>query len=298
MVEHTDVAARAHRDARVERSLEGPTLGLNTLGQRRLAVPAAVAGDRFHRAEGRAECDAALGHELEDFRSSAVTVLDRNDARLRRATHALCGPRVSDHGPTARGRGFDDQSQFVLREGRTRLAIGPPAVVGVDLDEVGAVADLVAHHAHQIARVRGLGSKRNVESRLESSGPVAAGGDNRAPRDQYVRSGDDARTNRVAHPHVGIAGAFRSEIAERREAGLERPPGVHHGPHRAQSVRLPQHLIVPRRFVVGMQQQMAVRVDQAGKQRRAWQLDDLDVTSCRTAQLGRRPDGLDGRAGH
>ena len=71
---------------------------------------------------------------------------------------------------------------------------------------------------------------------------------------------------------------------------MQRRAQVVHGARRAQAERLLEHLIVPRRFVVGMQQDVRVPFDQAWQQCRARQLDDFG-RRCRHAVGG--PRGVD-----
>ena len=62
--------------------------------------------------------------------------------------------RVGRDRPSAAARGLDDRLQLLDREGRRRLAARAPAIVRVDLDPVGAVADLIADDADERRRRR------------------------------------------------------------------------------------------------------------------------------------------------
>jgi hypothetical protein len=69
-------------------------------------------------------------------------------------------------------------------------------------------------------------------------------------------TGNDSLIDRLLEADVGVAGAFRSEIAHRREPRQQCGAGVIHRARNAQREILVQNLIVPRRFVVRVQQQV------------------------------------------
>ena len=98
----------------------------------------------------------------------------------------------------------------------------PPAVVGVDLHPVGAVADLVAHDPHERAVVGLFGALRHAPVERVASGAVTAGGDDGACGDQQPRAGHDALLDRLLQLDVGVAGALGAQVAQRREAGQQR----------------------------------------------------------------------------
>ena len=68
-----------------------------------------------------------------------------------------------------------------------------------------------------------------------------------------------------------------------------------HRRNRAISHRLLQHLIIPQRFIIGVQKNMRVDVAQSGKQSRTWQLKGPRVS--RSAHLSARSNGDDFLAG-
>ena len=90
--------------------------------------------------------------------------------------------------------------------------------------------------------------------------------------DPHARTGNDALIDRLLEPDVGVAGALGAEIAHAREAGQQLRARMVHRARDAQRERLVEHLIVPRRLVVRMQQQMRVPFDQA-----------REAASCRAA---------------
>src|SRR5207253_5761285 len=91
------------------------------------------------------------------------------------------------------------------------------------LDPLRALADLAAYYAfHRFDAVRLFGALRHVPFRRVPFRSIAAGGDNGARRDEHPRTGDDSLIDRLLETDVGVAGALRAEIADRREAGHER----------------------------------------------------------------------------
>src|SRR6185369_5352386 len=126
-----------------------------------------------------------------------------------------------------------------------------PAIVAVDLDPVGAVADLVAHHARALLDpARLLRPLRRIERVARAPRTVAAGGDDGA------RGGDDARPrhhallDRLLELHVAGAGALGAEVARGGDTRRERGARVGHRLDHAEAVALLQHLVVPQRLVV------------------------------------------------
>ena len=73
------------------------------------------------------------------------------------------------------------------REGRRGLAARAPAVVGVDLDPVRAVADLIADDADERVAVGFLRALRHAPLEREALRIVAAGRDDRARGDEHAR---------------------------------------------------------------------------------------------------------------
>ena len=151
-----------------------------------------------------------------------------------------------------------------------RFAVRAPAIVRVDLDEVDTARDLAARHAHHAVEAVGFfRALRHGELRRESLRRVAAGNDHGRTRHQHARAGHHAFVDRLAQTDVGIGGALAAEVAHGRHPGHQGGARVVDAAGDAQRQRLAQHLVVPARLVVGMQQQVRVSLDQAGHQRRA-----------------------------
>src|SRR6185312_4515524 len=164
-------------------------------------------------------------------------------------------------------------------------------VVGVNLDPVRAVAGLVAHrrdhlgHAgHRNAALR----NRHVGAEAHRTRTVAILGDRRARCDEQMRTGNHAVIDRLLHLHVGVTRALGAEVTQCGEARHQRVAHVVDRFDGAIRQRLLQHLIIPQRLVIRMQEDVRVRVDQPRQQRGAGQVDGLRIRR----QLDRiaRPD--------
>ena len=202
------------------------------------------------------------------------------------AAHAFGGAGVDGDGNAGALGGLDGELHFVERKGGARAGTGAPAIVAVELDPIGAVADLVAHHAGQAVDAVGLfGALRHAPFERESFGRVAAGGHDGARRGEDPRTGDDALVDGLLEFDIGVGGALGAQIADRGEARHEGGAQVIHGARDAQGEAFVSHLIVPRSFVVGVEQDVGVAFDEAGEQRGAGEIDDLGV------------GGVDGRGG-
>ena len=88
MGEDADVAAHADRDARRQRRGEAGALVAHRLGLGRGAGPAAIAGDRVGRGEGRAERGAVRPHQRGRFR--ACRHCHARSCRRRRGWRGAC----------------------------------------------------------------------------------------------------------------------------------------------------------------------------------------------------------------
>jgi len=106
---------------------------------------------------------------------------------------------------------------------------------------------------------------------------VGALGHDGAGGDEQARARDHPLIDRPLDRDVGIARALGAQVAQRCEAGHQRGLGLLAGAQGAIFRRLLQHLIVPQRLVIGVQQQMGVQVHQARDQGLAGQIDHLDT---------------------
>ena len=164
---------------------------------------------------------------------------------------------------------------------------------GAELDHVGAVLDLEADRLAEPVRPVGdpLGRPELLDQRSWRS-PVSSACPPRAPSawtaDQHPRAGDQPAGDRIPQPHVEHVAA--PHVAHRGEPGLEHLPRVHRGLDRLLgqlAAEVVDELLLP---VVGrLARQVGVRVDEAGRERRVAQVDDLGAGG--DGQVG--PDGQD-----
>src|SRR5919197_2117096 len=260
MREDADVASVADRDARIQRRLEARLLLPDA---RRLGVdtarPATVREDRVARGHGWAEDHALLRHHLEHLGCAPVAVLDRLHAGLDGAPHPLGGAGVRDYGTSRAPRHLHDELDLLCGERRPRLAVRPPAIIGVNLDPVRAALDLVAHYARQLVdAARFFRALRNVVGVFgrESLRAIAAGCDDSPGGNDHPRPRDDVLIDRLLEANVRVPGTLSPEVAHRRPTGHERAPGVVDSPGDAERESFVQHLVVPRRLVVRMKEKM------------------------------------------
>ena len=271
---HADVAAHADRHARRPGHAEGLAAEPHRRGCRFDAVPAAIARARVGGGERRAERDPLRRHRREHRGRAAVAVLDRVDPRLDRAPHPLRGRRVDRDRTAGVVRRRHRRLHLVEVQRRTALLAGAPAVVGVELHPVGAGGDLPTDGRDHLLRARHLlGALRDRDARFEPLGAVGAERDDRARRDAEPRALDDALVDRRLQPDVGIARPLGAQVALAGEPGEKRRARAGDRTRGAQRQRLVQHLIVPARLVVGMEEEVAVPLDHPRHQRVAGQVD-------------------------
>jgi hypothetical protein len=220
-------------------------------------------------------------------------VLDSVNAGHDRAADALVAGRVRRDRAAGRMCGLHQGVELVLAEGGPGLAARAGAIVGIDLDPVGAGGGLLADGGHHLGVAAGLlRALRQVHVGAEAlARAVGAGGDDGAGGHEQARARHDPLVDGALQAHVGVPGAFGAEVAQGGEAAHQGARGVTAGAERPVGGRLLQHLIVPQRLVVGVQQQVRVQLDQAGDQGLAGQGDDLCVG--RRGDLGLGPDRAD-----
>ena len=163
-------------------------------------------------------------------------------------------------------RGLDQRLQLVDGECRNRLAVRSGAIIGIDLDPVRAVARLMADRAHDLvdpARFFRALRETAIGAEFRARGAIGPRRDNGARNDDEAWTRNNALVNRALDRDIGITRAFGAEIAQQREPRAQRRLGVAHRAHGAIGLALLQHLIVPRRLVVGMQEEMGMQVHQS-----------------------------------
>ena len=177
--------------------------------------------------------------------------------------------------------------ELVLRERRPELAPGSPGIVGVHLDPVGAATDLAAHDAgDRVVAVGLLGALRRIERVTSARRPVAPRGDDRAGDHDQAGTGHDPLLDRAPELDVVVERALGPKIALGGDARPECGLGVRHRARDAQSERLLEHLVVPQRLVVRVQEEVRVPFDEAGNQGGARERDPLGPCGDRDAGFG------------
>ena len=235
--EHPDVAAATDDDARLAGVAKG---GCGLCHARRRGavrcVVAAIKADRFRRHQRRQIGDALQLHQREGLGRAAVAVLDGVDAGDDRAADALVagvhGWRRG--GPSACATSTAAPISSIEKVG-TVSPSGSGAVVGIELDPVGAMARLVAHGAHDLVDRRSP-PRRPAGNSNRAGSSCAPGRTIRWPRWRGSATnsrgpGDDALVDGALQRDIGIARAFGAEIAQRGEAGA--PASRRHGDRRA-----------------------------------------------------------------
>ena len=182
---------------------------------------------------------------------------------------------MRDDVTTAGLRNLNHQRDVSLRECRARRSAGAPPIVRVDLDPIGAATDLIAHHTRQFFGAGGfLRPLRHVDFRREPTRSVCATHHNRARRNDQARPFDHAQLHRTLEPDVSVGRSFGTKVAQGCKTGAQRLLHVYCRARDAKAQRLLEHLIIPVRFVVRMQQHMGVQIDHSRHQRHAGQIDD------------------------
>ena len=174
----------------------------------------------------------------------------------------------------------DDGAQLGRGEGRNvgqhAACLDAVAAIRIHLDPVDAVRQLLAHRAaHAVDAVGVLHALRHRHARRIAERPVGAGDIERAAGDQHVRAGDHAAVDGIAHVDVGVARALGLDVADGREAPLERTPRVDRGEDRPVFGRLPEELLV---VVLGgdvtLQQHVGMGIDEPRQAGQPSEVDD------------------------
>ena len=254
MREHANVAAIADRDAGVECHLERGALPGNGCRLRiDSLLPSCVLRRGIARSQRRAEGDALLLHERKDFRRAIVAVLNVFDPCHDRAPHPLWGGGVRHHSAPTRARRLNHRAKLGFAERRHGLAVWAPPIIGVHLDPVCTVCDLITRHAnHILGSVRFLGPLRRFKRKVHAARRIGARRDNCTRRHQHPWAGNNPLVNGLLQPNVRVARSLGAKVANHRPAGHQRVARVVHGARGAQGEWLLEDLVVPRGFVVGV----------------------------------------------
>ena len=190
------VVAHRERDARrpgppTSVALRVVRLALRLLDEARRELVGEPLGEVVEGRQGRDEDDAALGHPVEELGGAVErqAVLDGVDALLDRDPGAAEALRVGRHPEPHPVRLVDDGGDLLAGHlGRLRvLALHRAGAGGHDLDEVGAVADLLADGLAHLPRPVGLAvhrpedAGRRARSRSGSGRTTGSAGPSTSP---------------------------------------------------------------------------------------------------------------------
>ena len=118
-----------------------------------------------------------LRHQLENLRRPAVAVFDGFNSSQNRPRHPFGRRGVHRYRHSGAFCGLYCELYLFERKCRMRAGMGAPAIVGVEFDPIGAVADLVAHYADQAVDAVGLfGALGDAPFLSVTLGAVGAGG--------------------------------------------------------------------------------------------------------------------------
>ena len=251
---------------------------------RNLHPHAAASGrDVLGHRERRAEEHAFGDHHVEQVVVDRDAVLDRVDAGEERVLDSRTSHRVRGDLVPQPVRFIDDGFHLLERECRSArqraVLLHEVRAIGVDLDPVGAVRELLANRfASALDAIHNLHAHRKRHFRRISARAVAAGHRHRSRRHKQSRTGNHAVGNRALHIDIRVHRALGLEVAQRGESVIEGDPDRAARAERAVRHRLAEELfIVIGRGDVALQKNVRVRVDQPRQQRHVTEVDGLRV---------------------
>src|SRR5437762_9193084 len=99
---------------------------------------------------------------------------------------------MGSDGASAALRCLDDQFELIQRKCGLGFAVRSPAVIGIDLDPVGAPSDLITNDASQAVDAIGFfGALRNAPFGSITLRGIAAGCDDRARDREHAWTGNE-----------------------------------------------------------------------------------------------------------
>jgi len=236
-----------------------------------------VIGKIFGDGEGGDGVDLFLLHEAHGFVAELIGVIDGDDAGLDSVKSAgFTGGVNSD--VFAKASGFlNGGGEFgfgeLIGSEKTAVAKGVRASF-VDLDEVGALLELLTNDGDELIGGVGVGGVgQDVLLWIEAVGIfVAAENVDGIAGDAEAWAGDQAGVDGVANSGIGGAGAFGTHVAFGGEPGEEVFAGGLCGKDSALGDGLFDGLEV---FGTRMEEEVDVGVDEAGEERGVAEIDDL-----------------------
>src|ERR1700730_12948875 len=122
----------------------------------------------------------------------------------------------------------------------------------------------MTHGYNQVRAVGFFRTLRNTDARLESLRSVGTCCDQGASCYEHPRAWNNALVDRLLEADIGIACAFCAKVPDRREAGHQCCLRGDGGSRSSQGERLVKHLVIPGCFVVGVEEQVGMALDEAG----------------------------------
>ena len=214
-----------------------------------------------------------LLHHLGDLRvGNFQAMFNRVATAIQSALQTDAVVSVTSYFPPPAVSFVHDRLQFFDGESGLRdqfaMLSHPGAMSHVNLDPVGAVVKLFARRLPRLDRaVDNLRSLGHDELGSVALKVVASGSGDGASHHEHPRSGNVAAFDRLLDSHIAITRAFSLQIADRGKALLQGAPGRDRGPRRAQCQRISENVgvVAALRRVFSLQEDMGMRVDQAGQ---------------------------------
>src|SRR6185369_8940163 len=126
-----------------------------------------------------------------------------------------------------------------------RRAARAPTIVGIDFYPIGALSNLLTHHARQTVDVGFFRALWHVPFGCITFWTITSGRDNRTRGYLQARAGNDSLLDRLSQSHVGIPGPFGPQITQRGEAGHQRVAQVIGSTRNSKTESFFRDLIVP-----------------------------------------------------
>ena len=274
----TDVRADSHGNAGSELLSKFLCVKIEHLAKARGGFGAGgLSSEIFGNGESGHSENLFLLHEAHGFVAELIGVIDRDDACLRGVKSARFAGSVDSDvfaGASSFGNGGGKFGFGVLkRSGEAAVANGVGAGL-VNFDEVGAFLELLADDGDElVCRVSVGGVGEDALLGIESVGVFVASEDvDGIAADAQAWTGDEAGVDGVAHGGIGRAGTFGAHIAlgsKTSEKIIARGQGGDDGTLRDGFLNGLQIL------GTGMEEEMDMRVDEAGEESDVTEIEDL-----------------------
>src|SRR5512133_563344 len=225
MCKDPHVTAKANRNSFIQGQAEAGALCLHRRGRRLTSgYPTfEVLCVGLGCGDGGTERNPPLPHEPEDLPSTVIAVFYSGDSRQHGSAHPFCSCGMGrDEAPTP-CRSLNQDIQLVLSKRWSRLTIRPPPIIGVHLDPVGTVSNLVSHNPRHLLRsgcfLRALSRIKGI---VAAAGPIAAGCHDGAGYGDETGARHDPRIDGTLQLDVIIRRSFGTKIALSGNTSAER----------------------------------------------------------------------------